>query len=229
MILASVIIFFLSPQSQAAPIFVANPSFEAPATASATFTGGQTFGPNNWTVYNTVAASNQRYFGVWNPTTTASYFDPTPDGINIGVVFLDSSGTFQEAGLQQTLAATLAAFLAVRLVGRGGQLRAQRGRSLGFYRLPRLSRRIVGRRRVLAGTTTHSRPPKVASSHPTFSSLRATATQTPGKLDHSPHQLERHWRRSEFRRCAIDRVHAAFCRRCQRRQDRRLHRSGHPI
>jgi hapalindole H/12-epi-hapalindole U/12-epi-fischerindole U synthase len=93
--------------AQTAPIFVANPSFEAPSTASATFTGGQTFGPNNWTVYNTVAASNQRYFGVWNPTTTASYFDPTPDGNNIGVVFLDSSGAFQEAGLQQTLAATL--------------------------------------------------------------------------------------------------------------------------
>ena len=106
-LLAAAIAILAAACAQGAPIAVANPSFEAPATANATFTGGQTFGPNNWSVYNTVAASNQRFFGVWNPTTTASYLDPTPDGNNIGVVFLDNSGALQAAGLQQTLAATL--------------------------------------------------------------------------------------------------------------------------
>ncbi len=83
-----------------------NSSFESPTAGSAQFVGGTTTGPTNWTVYNMGVTSTNRYFGVWNPATTASYLDPVPSGTNIGVVFLDDA-TGNEAGLQQTLAATL--------------------------------------------------------------------------------------------------------------------------
>lgn len=93
--------------AHAAPITVLNPSFESPATAPATFTGTMTTGPSNWTVYNTGATDNTRYFGVWNPATTVSYVNGAPDGANVGVVFLDNVTNLAEAGLQQVLAATL--------------------------------------------------------------------------------------------------------------------------
>lgn len=58
--------------ASATPVVVLNPSFESPATNPATFTGTVTTGPTNWTVYNTGATDNTRYFGVWNPATTVS-------------------------------------------------------------------------------------------------------------------------------------------------------------
>jgi len=93
--------------ASAALITIQNSDFESPATAPGTFTGGQTFGPDGWSVYNTVAPSGLRYFGVWNPSGTLSYSDPIPDGQRVGVVFLDNSGALEEAGLMQTLSATL--------------------------------------------------------------------------------------------------------------------------
>ncbi len=97
----------ISAETHAALLTVLNPSFESPVTAPGTFTGAQTSGPANWSVYNTGATNNLRFFGVWNPTGTGSYLDPTPNGSNIGVVFLDNTTGIAEAGLQQTLASTL--------------------------------------------------------------------------------------------------------------------------
>jgi hypothetical protein len=106
-LLATALTAALLASAQAAPITVLNPSFESPATAPATFTGTMTTGPANWTVYNTGATDNSRYFGVWNPATTLSYVNGAPDGANVGVVFLDNTTNLAEAGLQQVLSATL--------------------------------------------------------------------------------------------------------------------------
>jgi hapalindole H/12-epi-hapalindole U/12-epi-fischerindole U synthase len=95
----------LAARAVSLPIF--NPSFENPASPPATFTGGMTFGPANWTVYNTGATDGFRYFGVWNPTTTDSFDLPIPDGSNVGVVFLQNTFSLAEAGLQQILSSTL--------------------------------------------------------------------------------------------------------------------------
>jgi len=83
-----------------------NPSFDAQIVGSGTFFGFQEFGPTGWTVYNTVAQSNLRYFGVWNPAGTPSYVEPI-DGANVGVVFLENTTNIAEAGLQQTLSNVL--------------------------------------------------------------------------------------------------------------------------
>jgi hapalindole H/12-epi-hapalindole U/12-epi-fischerindole U synthase len=91
----------------AALLPVSNPGFENPVTAPGVFTGAQAAGPVGWTVYNRGATNSLRFFGVWNPATTASFADPVPDGANVGVVFLDNTTAIAEAGLQQVLAATL--------------------------------------------------------------------------------------------------------------------------
>jgi hypothetical protein len=91
----------------AAPITVLNHSFEVPVTAPATFTGSQSAAPASWTVYNSGATNNMRFFGVWNPSTTNSFVNGAPDGANIGVVFLENTTNLAEAGLRQALAATL--------------------------------------------------------------------------------------------------------------------------
>ena len=93
--------------AQAALVTISQPSFESPVTAPATFTGTQTTGPTGWAVYNSGATNNQRFFGVWNPSTTNSYIGGAPAGLNIGVVFLQNTTGIAEAGLQQTLGATL--------------------------------------------------------------------------------------------------------------------------
>ncbi len=86
---------------------ITNPSFENPVTNPSTFTGAQASGPAGWTVYNAGQTNNLRYFGVWNPATTPSYVAGAPDGANVGVVFLENTSNFAEAGLRQTLADTL--------------------------------------------------------------------------------------------------------------------------
>lgn len=99
---------FASPMvARADLVTVLNPSFENPATLPATFTGAQATGPMGWSVYNSGATNNQRYFGVWNPATTNSFVGGAPDGANVGVVFLENTTNLAEAGLRQTLAATL--------------------------------------------------------------------------------------------------------------------------
>ena len=89
----------------AAALAVTNASFESPDTANGTFSGSQTLGPAGWTVYNSGPTSPNRYFGVWDPTGTASYVS-IPDGQQVGVVFLDDALGL-EAGLQQVLGDTL--------------------------------------------------------------------------------------------------------------------------
>ena len=105
--LLSIISFALAMAAEAALVTINNPSFESPVTAPATFTGSQSSGPTGWTVYNSGATNNLRYFGVWNPSTTNSYLSGAPDGANIGVVFLENTTNLAEAGLRQTLTATL--------------------------------------------------------------------------------------------------------------------------
>jgi|GEM_PF-1266541 len=91
----------------AALLPVTNPSFEAPVTAPATFSGAMASGPNGWTVYNSGATNSERFFGVWNPSTTSSFVGGAPDGSNVGVVFLQNTTAIAEAGLRQVLASTL--------------------------------------------------------------------------------------------------------------------------
>ncbi len=54
----------------------------------------------------TASTSSGRTIGVLNPNSTVLYADPVPDGSNVGVTFLQPQMN-DEAGLQQTLAATL--------------------------------------------------------------------------------------------------------------------------
>jgi len=104
LVLAACLVLPLS--ARAVLLTVNNPSFESPGAAGGVFVGGTSTGPTNWTVYNTGSTGNTRFFGVWNPATTTSFIDPVPSGTNIGVVFLDDNAG-REAGLRQTLAATL--------------------------------------------------------------------------------------------------------------------------
>ncbi len=104
----AVIAVCVPTMAAAVPITVLNHSFEAPAAAPGNFVGGTNSGPANWSVYNTGPTYAQRFFGVWNPTGTNSFLTGAPDGANIGVVFLQDSLN-REAGLLQTLAATLQA------------------------------------------------------------------------------------------------------------------------
>lgn len=89
----------------AAPIAIDNASFESPATGPGTFQ--TTSAPPGWSTYGPIDFSG-RVVGVLNPASTTLYVEPAPDGDNVGVVFLLPSFTNTEAGLQQTLAATLA-------------------------------------------------------------------------------------------------------------------------
>lgn len=93
----------------AAPITITNHSFESPVAAPSTFVGGMASGPTGWSVYNTGATNNLRFFGVWNPTGSDSFVNFAPDGSNIGVVFLQNTTNLAEAGLLQALTATLQA------------------------------------------------------------------------------------------------------------------------
>lgn len=101
---------FLVSGLPAAPLTVVNHSFESPMAGPGEFAGATTSGPAaGWgTVYNTVAANNMRYFGVWNPSGTNSFVGGNaPDGDRMGVVFLRNTTNLAEAGLQQTLVDTL--------------------------------------------------------------------------------------------------------------------------
>ena len=91
--------------ADAAALVVANASFESPNTANGTFSGSQTLGPAGWTVYNTGPTNSNRFFGVWDPTGTASFVS-IPHGQQVGAVFLDDALGL-EAGLQQVLGNTL--------------------------------------------------------------------------------------------------------------------------
>ena len=109
------VIAICSPTMAAAvPITVLNHSFVAPGAAPRNFVGGTNFGPANWSVYNTGPTYHQRFFGAWKPAGTNSFVSGAPDGANVGVVFLQDSLN-REAGLLQTLSATLQANTAYTL------------------------------------------------------------------------------------------------------------------
>lgn len=105
--LLSIISCLLTMGAQSATVTINNPSFESQTIANGTFNGGQASGPTNWAVYNSGATNNMRYFGVWNPTGTTTFMNGAPDGVNVGVVYLENLSNLAEAGLQQTLGATL--------------------------------------------------------------------------------------------------------------------------
>ena len=88
-------------------ITVVNSSFETPIAAPGQFVGAINSAPSGWSVYNTKAPDTFRYFGVFNPNSSQLYYDPVPDGNNIGVVFLRNDFALAEAGLRQTLGSTL--------------------------------------------------------------------------------------------------------------------------
>jgi hypothetical protein len=88
----------------AAPVTVSNPSFEQPVTPADSFIVGAV-APPGWTSFGNLN-DDTRVVGVVNPNDTILYVEEVPDGNNIGVTFFqDFSG--DEAGMQQTLAATL--------------------------------------------------------------------------------------------------------------------------
>jgi hypothetical protein len=88
----------------AAPVTISNPSFEQPATPPDSFIVGSV-APAGWTSFGNLN-DDTRVVGVVNPNDTVLYVEEVPDGSNVGVTFFqDFSG--DEAGMQQTLAATL--------------------------------------------------------------------------------------------------------------------------
>ena len=97
--------FVLAPAlAGAAPVTISNPSFELPVTPPDSFIVGSV-APPGWTSFGTLNETT-RVVGVVNPNNTILYVEPVPDGDNIGVTFFQNfSGA--EAGMQQTLAATL--------------------------------------------------------------------------------------------------------------------------
>jgi hapalindole H/12-epi-hapalindole U/12-epi-fischerindole U synthase len=97
-------LFWMTAMAHAVPIPVTNPSFESPVTPPNSFITNAP--PPGWAAYGDSLDFGSRTIGVLNPNTTALYLDPVPDGSNVGVTFLDPAMN-DEAGLQQTLGATL--------------------------------------------------------------------------------------------------------------------------
>ncbi len=101
----------ISQDEDVIPIAVSNHSFELPYINDGTFS--TTAAPPGWSVYGNGINFGYRTVGVLNPTTTPLYSEPTPDGRNVGVIFLLDNPANQsyfagiEAGLQQSLSATL--------------------------------------------------------------------------------------------------------------------------
>jgi hypothetical protein len=99
-----------SDAATSTPLAVINPSFESPATNPGTFITSAP--PTGWQAYGNINNGN-RATGVLNPSSTTLYLDRPPHGSNVGVVFLldrpmeQSFYANSEAGLQQTLTATL--------------------------------------------------------------------------------------------------------------------------
>lgn len=89
---------------------VSNHSFEFPVIAPGTFSISPL--PPGWQSHGSIN-SNNRSVGVLHPATTTLYAEPPPDGRNVGLTFLLDNAANQtnfariEAGLRQTLSATL--------------------------------------------------------------------------------------------------------------------------
>jgi len=99
-------LLFAPGSSPAAPVTVVNHSFEDPAVMPGEFDTSAP--PAGWSGYGTLDFG-YRTIGVLNPDSTTLYTEPVPDGSNVGVAFLGETPMNSEAGLEQTLAATLQA------------------------------------------------------------------------------------------------------------------------
>lgn len=97
------------------PIAITNPGFEANGINPGTFI---VLFPTGWNLYDPSAIINQNAnsVGVIRPTPATQTFFPggTPEGVNAALVFLAGAQN-AEAGLQQTLAATLQPFTSYTL------------------------------------------------------------------------------------------------------------------
>ncbi len=95
---------FLVPALPAAEITLINPGFEAQTVAAGFVVLGA---PTGWTVYNPQNINGgSDSVGLINPTGTEHFPDGAVEGDNAAVIFMDGPA-IGEAGLQQTLAATL--------------------------------------------------------------------------------------------------------------------------
>jgi len=97
-----------SPLASAAPIAIANAGFEADAAANGAFV---VLTPQGWSVYDpsSIIDGASNAVGVIFPNVGGEYFPGgAPEGNNAALVFL-AGGQAAEAGLQQTLSATLQA------------------------------------------------------------------------------------------------------------------------
>lgn len=106
--LAGVILCVSAFSLGAAPLTITNPGFEANFVADGQFDVSVI--PFGWSVYDpgSILGENYNDVGVLNPTGTALYIGPVPEGDNVAITFLwpldnDSS----DAGLSQTLSGTL--------------------------------------------------------------------------------------------------------------------------
>lgn len=108
--LLSLCFFGAPPLTHGASVTVVNPGFESPPIAPGSFS--TTAPPPGWMPYGNLDFG-YRTIGVLHPATTQLYTAPVPEGNNVGVVFLQDNPadptlfTHQEAGLVQTLGATL--------------------------------------------------------------------------------------------------------------------------
>ncbi len=102
--LVSVFLMLTVGGAHAVPVPVTNHSFELPVTGPGTFVTNAP--PPGWAAYGDSLDFFERTIGVLNPNGTTLYVEAVPDGNNVGVTFLTPQMD-DEAGLQQTLAATL--------------------------------------------------------------------------------------------------------------------------
>jgi hapalindole H/12-epi-hapalindole U/12-epi-fischerindole U synthase len=106
---APLALVFLALPALGAPVAVTNPSFEADPAGAGTFPA---LVPQGWTLFDPAAIVEQvsDAVGVVNSDDGAPFFPGgVPDGSNAALIFLSGDVGGGEVGLQQTLAATLAA------------------------------------------------------------------------------------------------------------------------
>lgn len=164
-----------------AVLAVANASFEDPVIADDSFATTQA--PPGWAAYGNGLNFQNRTIGVLNPPTGNLYFDPVPDGANVGVTFLmDNPGnqtvfSNTEAGLQQTLSATLRPFTRYTLRVQVGDLAPQAGVPFAFTGFPGYRVDLMAGTTVLASDNDTLRPGegRFLTSTVTFSTVAAPA------------------------------------------------------
>ena len=136
---------------------VENFSFELPAIPDDSFAVSAP--PPGWAVHGNGINAQNRSVGVLNPPAGSLYFDPIPHGVNVGVTFLMDDPNNQtvfagiEAGLQQTLAATLRPHTRHTLRVLVGNLAPQNGVPFAFSGFPGYRIDLMAGSTVLASDT----------------------------------------------------------------------------